>query len=149
MTNHDATNEIVPVLPLRDIVVYPNIVVPLFIGREKSIKCLEMAMNKDKQIMLVTQKESSNDDPNINDLFLVGTVAYILQMMKLADGTIKILVKGHTRAHIKKLEDHDNYFAAEISYFSNSDVCKKEHTTLVRVIINQFNNYTKLSNKII
>ncbi|MCV2500194.1 MAG: LON peptidase substrate-binding domain-containing protein, partial [Candidatus Lightella neohaematopini] len=149
MANHDSINKIIPVLPLRDIVIYPNIVVPLFIGREKSIKCLEIAMNKDKQIMLVTQKESSNDDPGINDLFLVGTIANILQMIKLADGTIKILVKGHTRAHIKKLEDHDNYFTAEIIHLFDSNEYKEEQNTLVRVIINQFNNYIKLNNKII
>ncbi|MCV2518630.1 MAG: endopeptidase La [Candidatus Lightella neohaematopini] len=149
MTSHDSINKIIPVLPLRDIVIYPNIVVPLFIGREKSIKCLEVAMNKDKQIMLVTQKESSNDDPGINDLFLVGTVAYILQMIKLADGTIKILVKGHTRAHIKKLEDHNNYFTAEITHLFDLNEYKEEQNTLVRVIINQFNNYIKLNNKII
>ncbi|MCV2525020.1 MAG: endopeptidase La [Candidatus Lightella neohaematopini] len=149
MTDHDSVNKIIPVLPLRDIVIYPNIVVPLFIGREKSIKCLEIAMSKDKQIMLVTQKESSNDDPSINDLFSVGTVAHILQMIKLADGTIKILVKGYTRAQIKKLEDHDNYFTAEIIHLFDLNEYKEEQNTLVRVIINQFNNYIKLNNKII
>ncbi|MCV2526123.1 MAG: endopeptidase La [Candidatus Lightella neohaematopini] len=149
MTDHDSVNKIIPVLPLRDIVIYPNIVVPLFIGREKSIKCLEIAMSKDKQIMLVTQKESSNDNPSINDLFSVGTVAHILQMIKLADGTIKILVKGYTRAQIKKLEDHDNYFTAEIIHLFDLNEYKEEQNTLVRVIINQFNNYIKLNNKII
>ncbi|MCV2525747.1 MAG: endopeptidase La [Candidatus Lightella neohaematopini] len=150
MTNHDYINKIIPVLPLRDIVVYPNIVVPLFIGREKSIKCLEIAMNKDKKIMLVTQKEPSNDDPGVNDLFLVGTVANILQMIKLADGTIKILVKGYIRAYINKLEDHNNYFTAKITYFSDLNTYnEEEQNTLIRVIINQFNDYIKLNNKII
>lgn len=82
----------IPVLPLRDVVVYPHMVIPLFVGREKSIRCLEAAMDHDKKIMLVAQKEASTDEPGVNDLFTVGTVASILQMLKLPDGTVKVLV---------------------------------------------------------
>ena len=84
----------IPVLPLRDVVVYPHMVIPLFVGREKSIRCLEAAMDHDKKIMLVAQKEASTDEPGVNDLFTVGTVASILQMLKLPDGTVKVLVEG-------------------------------------------------------
>lgn len=83
----------IPVLPLRDVVVYPHMVIPLFVGREKSIRCLEAAMDHDKKIMLVAQKEASTDEPGVNDLFTVGTVASILQMLKLPDGTVKVLVE--------------------------------------------------------
>lgn len=87
----------IPVLPLRDVVVYPHMVIPLFVGREKSIRCLEAAMDHDKKIMLVAQKEASTDEPGVNDLFTVGTVASILQMLKLPDGTVKVLVEGLQR----------------------------------------------------
>lgn len=86
----------IPVLPLRDVVVYPHMVIPLFVGREKSIRCLEAAMDHDKKIMLVAQKEASTDEPGVNDLFTVGTVASILQMLKLPDGTVKVLVEGYS-----------------------------------------------------
>lgn len=90
----------IPVLPLRDVVVYPHMVIPLFVGREKSIRCLEAAMDHDKKIMLVAQKEASTDEPGVNDLFTVGTVASILQMLKLPDGTVKVLVEGLQRARV-------------------------------------------------
>ncbi len=86
----------IPVLPLRDVVVYPHMVIPLFVGREKSIRCLEAAMDHDKKIMLVAQKEASTDEPGVNDMFTVGTVASILQMLKLPDGTVKVLVEGYS-----------------------------------------------------
>lgn len=86
----------IPVLPLRDVVVYPHMVIPLFVGREKSIRCLEAAMDHDKKIMLVAQKEASTDEPGVNDLFTVGTVASILQMLKLPDGTVKVLSRGYS-----------------------------------------------------
>lgn len=96
----------IPVLPLRDVVVYPHMVIPLFVGREKSIRCLEAAMDHDKKIMLVAQKEASTDEPGVNDLFTVGTVASILQMLKLPDGTVKVLVEGLQRARISALSDN-------------------------------------------
>ncbi|MGV3068090.1 LON peptidase substrate-binding domain-containing protein, partial [Proteus mirabilis] len=100
----------IPVLPLRDVVVYPHMVIPLFVGREKSIHCLEAAMNDNKQIMLVAQKDASTDEPGVNDLFSVGTVASVLQMLKLPDGTVKVLVEGIRRAKITTLSDNGEYF---------------------------------------
>ncbi|QJC32880.1 endopeptidase La [Enterobacteriaceae endosymbiont of Donacia semicuprea] len=139
---------VIPVLPLRDVVVYPHMVIPLFIGRKKSIRCLETAMHNDKKIMLVAQKEASNDNPNINDLFSVGTITSILQMLKLPDGTVKILVEGLYRANIKVLSDNDNYFTAEIEYLSSPNLEVKEQEILIRTAINQFERYTKLNKKI-
>ncbi|SRJ41537.1 LON peptidase substrate-binding domain-containing protein [Shigella flexneri] len=101
----------IPVLPLRDVVVYPHMVIPLFVGREKSIRCLEAAMDHDKKIMLVAQKEASTDEPGVNDLFTVGTVASILQMLKLPDGTVKVLVEGLQRARIDARFDPTIYIA--------------------------------------
>ena len=99
--NHGHSERIeVPVLPLRDVVVYPYMVIPLFIGRERSIRCLEAAMGCDKKIILVAQKEASKDDPGIDDLFSVGTAASVLQMLKLPDGTIKVLVEGLERVRV-------------------------------------------------
>lgn len=103
----------IPVLPLRDVVVYPHMVIPLFVGREKSIRCLEAAMDHDKKIMLVAQKEASTDEPGVNDLFTVGTVASILQMLKLPDGTVKVLVEGLQRARITTLSDDGEHFSAK------------------------------------
>ncbi|QJC33290.1 endopeptidase La [Enterobacteriaceae endosymbiont of Donacia clavipes] len=139
---------VIPVLPLRDVVVYPHMVIPLFIGRKKSIRCLEAAMNNDKKIMLVAQKEASNDNPNINDLFSVGTITSILQMLKLPDGTVKILVEGLYRANIIVLSDNSNYFTAEIEYLSSPSLKVKEQEILIRTAINQFERYTKLNKKI-
>lgn len=108
----------IPVLPLRDVVVYPHMVIPLFVGREKSIRCLEAAMDHDKKIMLVAQKEASTDEPGVNDLFTVGTVASILQMLKLPDGTVKVLVEGLQRARISALSDNGEHFLRRRSIWS-------------------------------
>lgn len=138
----------VPVLPLRDVVVYPHMVIPLFVGRGKSIRCLEAAMDKDKKLMLVAQKEASTDEPKINDLFIVGTISSILQMLKLPDGTVKVLVEGLTRARIVKLVDSGDHFSAETDYFTVHDLDKREQEVLVRTAINQFEVYIKLNKKI-
>lgn len=138
----------IPVLPLRDVVVYPHMVIPLFVGREKSIRCLESAMNCDKKIMLVAQKEASTDEPNINDLFLVGTISTILQMLKLPDGTVKVLVEGLMRARIVELSDTGNHFKAEATYLKSKELDKREQEILTRTIINQFEGYIKLNKKI-
>ncbi|WMQ73940.1 MAG: Lon protease [Sodalis sp.] len=138
----------IPVLPLRDVVVYPHMVVPLFVGREKSIRCLEAAMDSDKKIMLVAQKEASTDEPGINDLFSVGTVSSILQMLKLPDGTVKVLVEGLTRARIKELADSGDHFTAEADYFDAPELDEREQEVLVRTAINQFEGYIKLNKKI-
>ncbi|KLN96450.1 endopeptidase La [Moellerella wisconsensis] len=138
----------IPVLPLRDVVVYPHMVIPLFVGREKSIHSLEAAMDHDKQVMLVAQKEASTDEPGVNDLFSVGTVASVLQMLKLPDGTVKVLVEGLKRAHISTLTDNGEYFLAQAEYLTSEAVDEKEQEALIRVAINQFEGYIKLNKKI-
>ncbi|CUR53451.1 Lon protease [Serratia symbiotica] len=138
----------IPVLPLRDVVVYPYMIIPLFIGREKSIRCLETAMNNDKKIMLLAQKEASTDEPNINDLFSVGTVALILQMLKLPDGTVKILVEGLQRVRITTILDSGEYFIAQAKYLNSPILDEREKEILGRTAINQFESYIKLNKKI-
>lgn len=138
----------IPVLPLRDVVVYPHMVIPLFVGREKSIRCLEAAMDHDKKIMLVAQKEASTDEPGVNDLFTVGTVASILQMLKLPDGTVKVLVEGLQRARITTLSDDGEHFAAKAEYLDSPQLDEREQEVLVRTAISQFEGYIKLNKKI-
>ena len=128
----------IPVLPLRDVVVYPHMVIPLFVGREKSIRCLEAAMDHDKKIMLVAQKEASTDEPGVNDLFTVGTVASILQMLKLPDGTVKVLVEGLQRARISALSDNGEHFSAKAEYLESPTIDEREQEVLVRTAISQF-----------
>ena len=101
-----------PVLPLRDIVVFPHMIVPLFVGREKSIKALEDVMNDDKQILLTTQKNAADDDPGKNDVFSVGTIGTVLQLLKLPDGTVKVLVEGAYRAKIMSFTENEAFFEA-------------------------------------
>lgn len=138
----------IPVLPLRDVVVYPHMVIPLFVGREKSIRCLEAAMDHDKKIMLVAQKEASTDEPGVNDLFTVGTVASILQMLKLPDGTVKVLVEGLQRARISALSDNGEHFSAKAEYLDSPAIDEREQEVLVRTAISQFEGYIKLNKKI-
>ncbi|MGP1957887.1 MAG: endopeptidase La [Arsenophonus sp.] len=138
----------IPVLPLRDVVVYPYMVIPLFVGREKSIHCLEAAMDHNKHVMLVAQREASTDEPSVHDLFSVGTVASVLQMLKLPDGTVKVLVEGLRRAKITNLTDNGEYFIAEAEYFSSPALDEKEQEVLNRTTINQFEGYIKLNKKI-
>ena len=138
----------IPVLPLRDVVVYPHMVIPLFVGREKSIHCLEAAMNDNKQIMLVAQKDASTDEPGVNDLFSVGTVASVLQMLKLPDGTVKVLVEGIRRAKITTLSDNGEYFQAKAEYLDTPVVDEREQEVLNSTAINQFEGYIKLNKKI-
>src|SRR5450755_594734 len=108
------TAQSVPVLPLRDVVVYPHMVLPLFVGREKSIQALDVAMRTDKRIMLVAQKQADVDDPKADDLYRIATVATVLQLLKLPDGTVKVLVEGVDRASIDKLTEGE-FFSAEIT----------------------------------
>ena len=103
-----------PILPLRDIVVFPHMIVPLFVGREKSVRALEDVMSDDKQILLVTQKNASDDDPGQDEIYKVGTVASVLQLLKLPDGTVKVLVEGNARAQITAYIDNDKFFANTI-----------------------------------
>jgi len=105
----------IPVLALRDVVVYPQMVIPLFVGREKSIRCLDLAMENDKQVFLVAQKDAAIDDPSAEDVYSTGTVATILQMLKLPDGTVKVLVEGAQRATINKFVETEEYLALKLN----------------------------------
>ncbi|RKF20391.1 endopeptidase La [Alginatibacterium sediminis] len=138
----------IPVLPLRDVVVYPHMVIPLFVGREKSIRCLEAAMEQEKQVLLVAQKDAGNDDPTIEDVYEVGTVANILQLLKLPDGTVKVLVEGSQRAKIESMHDEREFFVAKAQLIESNDVEDKELEVLVRTAISQFEGYIKLNKKI-
>jgi ATP-dependent Lon protease len=127
MTQHDESqSEVIelPVLPLRDVVVYPHMVIPLFVGREKSIEALEAAMAGEKEILLVAQKNASDDEPLAEDLFAIGTVASVLQMLKLPDGTVKVLVEGDYRATISNLSEDDGFFTAQSSVLSIEELTK-------------------------
>ena len=139
---------IVPVLPLRDVVVYPHMVIPLFVGREKSITALESAMAGDKQILLCAQKSAVQDDPTIEDVYTIGTLSNILQLLKLPDGTIKVLVEGSERAHIVNFLGTDDYFKAQISTFESSVLEDREAEVLSRSVLTQFDQYVKLNKKV-
>ena len=104
-----------PVLPLRDVVVFPYMVMPLFVGRAKSISALDEAMNEGKQLLLVSQKQADLEEPTVNDVFDVGTIANIIQLLKLPDGTVKVLVEGQQRAKINQLNDGEDHFSAEVT----------------------------------
>jgi ATP-dependent Lon protease len=137
-----------PVLPLRDIVVFPHMIVPLFVGREKSVRALEDVMKDDKQILLVTQKNAAQDDPTSADIFTVGTVGTVLQLLKLPDGTVKVLVEGGHRAVIQRFVDSDTFFIAEAVPMADTANEGKEVEALARSVISQFEQYIKLNKKI-
>ncbi len=137
-----------PLLALRDVVVYPHMVIPLFVGREKSIKALEQAMETDKQIVLVAQVNASDDDPIPDDLYQVGTVATILQLLKLPDGTVKVLVEGSYRALTNNVILSDGYLSAQVSPAVQINVDDREAEVLVRSLLSQFEQYVKLSKKV-
>jgi ATP-dependent Lon protease len=137
-----------PLLPLRDVVVYPQIVQPLFVGRPKSIKALEVAMASDKQVLLVAQKNASEDEPGIDDLFQIGTVATILQLIRLPDGTVKVLVEGLDRARIKNVVFDADHFKAETTVLGSDEIPEKESALLIRSLLSQFDQYVQLSKKI-
>ena len=137
-----------PLLPLRDVVVYPQIVQPLFVGRAKSIKALEVAMADDKQVLLVAQKNASDDEPAIDDLFQIGTVASILQLIRLPDGTVKVLVEGLNRARINEVVTEPDYFKAYIKTLQSEELEQKESDMLLRSLLSQFDQYVQLSKKI-
>jgi len=140
----------IPVLPLRDVVVYPHMVIPLFVGREKSIKALDAAMSDNKQILLVAQKSADVDDPAADDVHTIGTLAHILQLLKLPDGTIKVLVEGSERGQVTRLyDDAAPYFVADVSVLEVPDELEdKEIEVLSRSINNLFNQYIKLNKKV-
>ena len=139
----------VPVLPLRDVVVYPHMVIPLFVGREKSIKALDAAMAADKRILLVAQKSAEVDDPGRGDIYDIGTVATILQLLKLPDGTIKVLVEGVRRAQVEDLTDMGEFFAAEVGVLvSEEGADEREAEVLIRSVMALFDQYVKLNKKV-
>jgi len=140
--------ELFPVLPLRDIVVFPYMIVPLFVGREKSINALEEVMRTDKLILLAAQKNAGDDDPATEAIFTVGTLASVLQLLKLPDGTVKVLVEGVTRARITRYTASGSYFEAEVERISESVGAKDEIEALARSTMAQFENYVKLNKKI-
>jgi len=137
-----------PLLPLRDVVVYPHMVIPLFVGREKSVEALEQAMANDKQVLLVAQKNASDDDPKEGDIYRIGTVSTILQLLKLPDGTVKVLVEGGERAKIVSVEDKGNYFRAAVERLDIDSLPEKEADLLLRSAIVQFEQYVNLSKKV-
>ncbi len=140
--------ENIPVLPLRDVVVYPHMVIPLFVGREKSIQALDAAMKADKRIMLIAQKQADVDDPKADDLYAIGTVATILQLLKLPDGTVKVLVEGVSRAQIDGLTAGE-FFTANVSLQADVDQYEeKELEVLSRSVVSQFEQYVKLNKKV-
>ena len=135
-------------LPLRDVVVFPNMVVPLFVGRSKSIKALEKSMELNQKILLVTQKDPSDDDPKPSNLFKVGTLSSILQLLKLPDGTVKVLAEGVSRVNIKKYFDNDDFLQANYSEFKEDSDIKDKPEALRRTILSHFEQYVKLNKKI-
>ncbi len=149
MVSTEGNDEVIlPVLPLRDVVVFPHMVIPLFVGRKKSIEALEKAMEMAKKIMLVAQKSASDDDPGTEDIHRVGTVASVLQLLKLPDGTVKVLVEGEHRSLIEKFTETETYFAARIQDADDTLDDDKETEALMRSVLSEFDQYVKLNMKI-
>lgn len=146
----DKPMQVVPVLPLRDVVVYPHMVIPLFVGREKSIKALDAAMSDNKQILLVAQKSAELDEPGIDEIHRIGTLSTILQLLKLPDGTIKVLVEGVERANVVHYLEDEEFFSAQISLLTSDDQTEdnKELEVLARSVTNLFEQYVKLNKKV-
>jgi ATP-dependent Lon protease len=140
--------KIVPVLPLRDIVVFPHMVVPLFVGRDKSVRALEEVMRHDKQILLATQKNSADDDPAPSAIYEIGVVATVLQLLKLPDGTVKVLVEGKSRARVRRFTDQTEFYQAVIEPAPEEGGQAHEAEALSRAVVEQFENYIKLNKKV-
>ena len=149
MTELNTIDELIPVLPLRDVVVYPHMVIPLFVGRGMSIDALDAAIKQDKQVLLVAQKQADVDEPGFDDLYKVGTLANILQLLKLPDGTVKVLVEGSQRCSVTRYQEVDNYCAAAVVELEDVlSISEQEAEVLQRTAINSFDQYVKLNNKI-
>ena len=143
------SNQLIPVLPLRDVVVYPHMVIPLFVGREKSILALEAAMSDNKKILLLAQKNAEDDEPAAKDLYQIGTLSTILQMLKLPDGTIKVLVEGGDRVVVKSIVDTNDFFSASIQIQEKTVLAEdREAEVLLRSVLNLFDQYVKLNKKV-
>jgi len=140
---------LIPVLPLRDVVVYPHMVIPLFVGRERSIDALDAAMKDNKQIMLVAQKEAEIDEPDFTDLYEVGTLANILQLLKLPDGTVKVLVEGCQRCKVLIYKETASFYSASVVQLDDIvNISDQELDVLQRTVISSFDQYVKLNSKI-
>ena len=148
MTSERENRIEIPVLALRDVVVYPHMVIPLFVGREKSIRCLEAAMDSDKQIFLVAQKDAGIDEPDTGDIYSVGTIATILQLLKLPDGTVKVLVEGNVRGEVADYVQTEPFFVAGIDRLGDEALPESEQEVLIRSAVSQFEGYVKLNKKI-
>jgi len=148
ISSDDSSNTLFPLLPLRDVVVYPQIVQPLFVGRPKSIKALEVAMASNKQVLLVAQKNASDDEPAADDLYQIGTVATILQLIRLPDGTVKVLVEGLERAQLRNVSFDEDHFRAETLSLQTEAIAEKEAELLIRSLLSKFEQYVQLSKKI-
>lgn len=143
------SSERVPVLPLRDVVVYPHMVIPLFVGRDKSVKALDVAMRNNKQIFLVAQKDAEVDDPGFDEMHTVGTLSNILQLLKLPDGTVKVLVEGVERCVVERFEESDGFYSAEVAVMDDQvEHDEKEMEVLVRTATTMFDQYVKLNKKV-
>jgi len=146
-----ATELDLPLLPLRDVVVFPHMVIPLFVGRPKSIKALELAMEAERRIMLVAQKAAAKDEPSVEDMFEVGCISTILQMLKLPDGTVKVLVEGQQRARVNRIDDGETHFSASVTPVEVAETSAQKSTeieALRRAVMQQFDQYVKLNKKI-
>ena len=136
-----------PLLPLRDVVVFPHMVVPLFVGREKSIQALEAAMEGSKEILLVAQKDASTDEPGAVDVFSMGTLATVLQMLRLPDGTVKVLVEGNARASITDISEGD-FLSGQAILMEEESLPEREEDVLTKTLMDEFEKYVKLSKKV-
>ena len=137
-----------PVLPLRDIVVFPHMIVPLFVGRDKSVAALEAAMAADKEIYLVAQVDPAEDDPSRDDLYSMGVTATVLQLLKLPDGTVRVLVEGKQRATLETLDESGEFLTATVEPVADAEVEGPEVVALMRSVVDQFENYAKLNRKL-
>ena len=143
-----AENGQIPLLPLRDVVLYPHMVIPLFVGRSRSIKALDIASDLEKQIFLVAQKSPNEDEPNFSDLYEVGTLANILQKLKLPDGTVKVLVEGDYRARIDHLSSEEGFFTAQVSALDVDALSSSESDVYKRTALEQFDRFIQINKKI-
>ena len=141
-------SKILPVLPLRDIVVFPHMVVPLFVGREKSVRALDEIMKGEKQILLATQKNSVDDDPTPEAIYPIGVLATVLQLLKLPDGTVKVLVEGKSRARLTSFTEREEFYEASAVEIDDEDGDAEEAEALIRAVVEQFDSYVKLNKKI-
>ncbi|MBU6472292.1 MAG: LON peptidase substrate-binding domain-containing protein, partial [Alphaproteobacteria bacterium] len=156
MSDHDvvtvpkgeAGGQLAPVLPLRDIVVFPHMIVPLFVGREKSVRALEEVMNDEKQILLLTQKNAADDEPAAEGLHTIGTLATVLQLLKLPDQTVRVLVEGKSRAQVKGFTARSDFFQAEIEHIPDTGGEARETEALMRTVKTNFEQYIKLNKKV-